>query len=454
MPAGVGIPAGQPPIVACATPWGRGAIAVVRLGGEGLPELLLRFCEPVHGGFPPPRRARLCRFFDADGVFDEGLLTFFPGPRSYTGEDLAELSCHGNPLLVERLLAAAMEAGARLAQPGEFTRRAFLNGRMDLTRAEAVGQLIHAETEAALQVARAGLGGEVARLVESLADRLTTACAELEARLDFPGEDLVHAEDHAVQGLLEEVAGEAEAAAATHRGARVLIEGADVVLLGPVNAGKSSLFNALCGEARALVSPEPGTTRDVVERRVALDGVPVRLLDTAGLRPTPGELEAQGMALGLRAAEQADLCVVVIPAHDPTQADETLERTAGRARLLVGNHADRPGAVHTYAGEPLLLTCARDGRGVQELARRIPRALRGETPGGARALVASARQRDGLLAVAVAARGALAALRGGAGLAVAAEELVEGLGQLDALAGRDRRELVLDRLFERFCIGK
>lgn len=440
--------------MALATPWGRSALAVVRLSGAGLRALLPRFCAPVRGGFPPPRRARLCRFFDAGGTFDEGLLTFFAGPRSYTGEDLAELSCHGNPLLIERLLAAAMEAGARLARPGEFTRRAVLHGRMDLTRAEAVGQLIQAESAAGLALARAGLEGAVARRVEELAERLAGLCAELEARLDFPGEDLTLADDGALRAGLRAVAEEAEAAAAGHREARVLLEGAEVALLGPVNAGKSSLFNALCGEARALVSPEPGTTRDLVERRVLLGGVPVRLLDTAGLREEAGALEAEGMALGLRAAAEADLRLIVVPAHQPEQAAEALRASEGRPRLLVGNHADRPGAVQRWAGQPLLMTCARTGEGVPALAQAIVQALVGETPGAARAIVGTARQRDGLLAVGAAARGALVALEGEAGLAVAAEELYEGLAQLDALLGRDVRELVLDRLFERFCIGK
>lgn len=443
-----------PLIVACATPWGRSALAVLRLSGEGLRERLATFCAPARGAFPPPRHARLFRFFDARGVIDEGLLTFFPGPRSYTGEDLAELSCHGNPLIVERLLAAAQTAGARLAAPGEFTRRAFLNGRMDLTRAEAVAQLIHADTDEGLALARAGLDGAVEALIRSLSEQLALICAELEARLDFPGEDLITAEDEALRLGLRAITEQAEAEAARCRVGQVLLEGAEVVLLGPVNAGKSSLFNALIGEARALVSAEPGTTRDMIERRVALGGVPVRLMDTAGLRDEAGAIEAEGMALGQRAAAAADLVLVVIPAHQPELAEQALRATEGRPRLLVGNHADRPGAVRELAGQALIMTNARSGEGVPALAQAIPAALLGEAPGAARTILGSARQRDGLLAAAACARGALSALEQQAGFAVAAEELYEGIAHLDALSGRDTRELVLDRLFERFCIGK
>lgn len=441
------------PIVALATPWGRGAVAVVRLSGASLRPLLLQFCRPK-GGFPPARRARLCAFVDEDGPIDEGLLTFFPGPRSYTGEDVAELGCHGNPLIVERLLRAAQAAGARLAEPGEFTRRAVASGRLDLTRAEAVLQAIEASTPEGLALAQAGLKGAVAELAEGLRAGLIDVCAELEARLDYPGEGLGFTEDAAVLARLDAVAAEAKAAAEGFKAGRAAVEGADVALIGPVNAGKSSLFNALGGSVRALVSAEPGTTRDVVERRVTLDGVVIRLLDTAGLRDDPGPIEAEGLALGQALAREADLLLVVIPAHTPALAADALARSRGRPRLLIGNHADRPGAVTEADGEALLMTNARTGEGVDALKAAISRALRGELPAGARPMIASARQRDLLWAVSRSAEAARDALAGGLGPAVAAEELYEGLSQLDQLMGRDTREDALDRLFQRFCVGK
>lgn len=440
-------------IAACASPWGRAAVALVRVSGDELRPALERVCVPK-GGWPPARHARLCQLRDRDGVFDEGLLTLFAAPRSYTGEDSAEISCHGNPVIVERLLAALLEAGARLAEPGEFTRRAFLNGRMDLTRAEAVLQAIEATSAAGLAIARSGLDGEVAALADSLREALTDALAELEARLDYPDEDLTFSEDAALAARIREVGDRAAAAAATFQTGRVLVDGATVALIGPVNAGKSSLFNALGGSVRALVSEEPGTTRDVVERRVVIGPVALTLLDTAGLRETGSALESAGIALGRSIAATADLTVVVVPAHEPERAREALAETAGKNRILVANHADRPGAVTRFEGLPLLPTCAPSGQGLDALREAIVGALVGELPGGARLVIASQRQRDLLLELHRRSLAAVDAFLGPPGCAVAAEELYAALERLDALTGRDTREAVLDRLFARFCIGK
>ncbi len=440
------------PIVAAATPWGRSAIAVLRLSGDGLRSIVEHFCAP-RGGWPPPRRARICSLRDGDGVFDEGLLTVFPGPRSYTGEDLAEISCHGNPLVLERLLAAAVSAGARVAHPGEFTRRAFLNGRMDLIRAEAVLQAIEAASPQGLEVARGGLDGRVSALVDRLREELTGAIAELEARLDYPGEDLSLEDDQSLAERLGRLRDEARAAAASYRAGRVLVDGARVALVGPVNAGKSSIFNQLGGSVRALVSPVAGTTRDVVERRVMLGAAAVTLLDTAGDREAEDPLEAAGITLGWSLVSDADLFVVVVPAHEPERARGVLARTADRPRIVVGNHADQPGAVSCWGGEELLPTCATSGEGIGVLSRRIAEALLGELPGGSRLIIASQRQRDLLIEVA---DGIDASLRAAelAGVAVAAQELYGAVERLDELTGRDTREAVLDRLFSRFCIGK
>jgi tRNA modification GTPase len=439
-------------IVACATAWGRSAIGVVRISGPQTRQVLEGICRPV-GGFPPPRRVRLSTLFDVDGAFDEGLLTIFAAQSSYTGEDAAEISCHGNPLLIERLVAACVGSGARVANAGEFTRRAFLNGRMDLTRAEAVLQAIEASSPEGLRVARAGLDGAVTGLVDALREELTDAIAEIEARLDYPGEDLVFQEEAVLMARLEASAQRAQVAAASYKTGRILVDGATVALVGPVNAGKSSLFNALGGSERALVSPSPGTTRDVIERQVRLGAVSIRLLDTAGDRSAEG-LEAQGIALGRRLTEEADLLVVVVPAHQPEEAAELLQRTAHRHRLLIGNHADRSGARFEVNGMKLLPTSASTGEGLDDLASAISEALVGELPGGASLVIASQRQRDLLLGVARQIREAISAFEGEAGLALCAEALYGALAPLDALVGRDSREAVLDTLFSRFCIGK
>jgi len=410
-------------------------------------QVLAGCCRP-RGGWPPARRARLARFFDADGTLDEGLVTLFDAGASYTGEASAELSCHGNPLLVERLVQAAVTAGARVAEPGEFTRRALLHGRLDATRAEAVLQSIEATSARGLQVARAGLDGAVAELTEDLRAGLTGAIAELEAWLDYPGDDLALTDEATLVAGLQALRTRATSAAGTFQAGRAWVDGARVALVGPVNAGKSSLFNALGGSVRALVSGTPGTTRDVLERRVDLGGVAVTLLDTAGERDAEG-LEAQGIALGRSLTDDADLVVVVVPAHAPADADAVLARTADRPRLVVWNHGDRG-----EAPAEALVTTATSGQGLDALSAAIRDALVGEEPGAASVVIASARQRDLLLAVARAVDAAVAALADGAGVAVAAETLYEGLGRLDALNGRDSREAVLDELFRRFCIGK
>jgi tRNA modification GTPase len=395
----------------------------------------------------------LTQIFDEDGVFDEGLLTFFSKDSSYTGEQAAEISCHGNPLLIERLIAACVGAGARVANPGEFTRRAFLNGRMDLTRAEAVLQAIEASSPEGLRVARAGLDGAVSALVDSLRTALTDAIAEIEARLDYPGEDLVFEEEALLMDRLRRLAQRAQVAAESYATGRILVDGATVALVGPVNAGKSSLFNALGGSERALVSSTPGTTRDVVERQIRLGAVSIRLLDTAGERQAEG-LEAEGIALGRRLTEDADLLVVVVPAHLPHEAQALIARTANRQRILVGNHADRPGAQSRVFGVDLLPTSALSGLGLEALREAIAEALVGELPGGASLVIASQRQRDLLLGVAREIRTSVAAFEGEFGLAISAEALYSALVPLDALVGRDSREAVLDALFSRFCIGK
>ncbi len=385
-----------------------------------------------------------------------------PGPGSYTGEDCAEISCHGNPLLVERLLSACVAAGCRVAQPGEFTRRAHASGRLDLVRAEAVLQAIEARSEGGLEVASRALRGELGAWLGTRREELLTIGAELEARLDFP--DQLEAtlgapalqDDSELEGRIASVEAELASAASGHRRARVQVQGARVALLGPVNAGKSSLFNALLGRRRALVSERPGTTRDVLEATTEIRGLPVLLLDTAGDNERPEALERDGMALRDELLAEVDLRVLVLPAHRLQEPEvlTLLERTRSTQRVLVGNHADRPSARFSVDGGSLLPTCALDGRGLDALRGAIADALVGEEPGGSAALIASQRQHELLQAAAAHLRSAQGALAGEAGVAVAAEEVLAALERLDAVGGSGVREEVLDALFSRFCIGK
>lgn len=421
-------------IAACATAWGHAALAVVRVSGPDACAVVARVVGPL----PPPRRAAVRRFADGDGTFDEGVVTVFAGPRSYTGEDLVELSGHGNPLLVERLLRAL---GVRLARPGEFTRRAFLAGRMDLTRAEAVLATIEARSTAGLELARAGLDGRLDAAIGALRASLVEVCAELEAVLDYPGEDLLVGSDETLAGRLGELANEAAGLAATWRAGQIAVEGARVVLAGPVNAGKSSLFNALLGRGRAIVSAQAGTTRDAVEAPLQLHEARLTLVDTAGDREAADPIEAAGVELARAEAARADLVLRCLPPGGEVPA-------ARAGELWVGTMCDvgapPPGA---------LAVSSRTGEGMDALRAAMLAALRGEAPGGAAVVLTSARQAELLSRVAADLREASGAVPT-AGAAVAVELGYSALEALAELSGSSVREAVLDRLFARFCIGK
>lgn len=438
-------------IVAAATPWGRGAVAVLRLSGPDALDVARRMCPA--GPAWRPRRASLRRALDGEQLVDEVLALWMPGPRSYTGEDVVELHGHGNPLLVERLLALAVRCGARPAREGEFTRRALLNGRMDLLGAESLAELIAASSPEALEVARAGVD-RLSAAVGALGERLLDLAAEVEARFDSPGEELDLCSDEVLAALIVAVAAEAEALADTWAAGRVRLRGARVALVGPVNAGKSSLFNQLVGQPRALVSPEPGTTRDVIERAEWVEGLELTWLDTAGERDSGDALERAGIELGRALTEDVDLLLVVLPGHRPLDpaARALLDRTAGRRRLIVASHADLE--AETWALAPDHRVSGRTGAGVAELRAAARRAVAVAPPSGARAMVTTQRQHELLRAVADQARAAAEALGGPLGPVVASEELTLALERLGELRGADVREEVLDRVFARFCIGK
>ncbi len=439
-------------VVALSTPWGRAALAVVRLTGPGCEAVVSQIARPLSGApwsYGRPRRVAL---FDADGVFDDGVLVLAKGPATVTGEDTAELGLHGNPRLVERLIAAALAGGARLADPGEFTRRGLLHGKLDLVAAEAVGQLIDATSDDGVRLARAAIDGALTADLTALREGLIDAAAELEARLDWPDDELALQGDAAVVAGLQALADRARALAATYRAGRVWVHGARVALVGAVNAGKSSLFNALLGTTRAIVHPTPGTTRDVVEATTRFGDLSVTLLDTAGERVTDDPIEAAGLALARELIADADLLLVVLRARgaapDAVEA-ELLARTANAPRLIVCNGVDRDGVV---VPDGVLATSALRGEGIEALKHAVANALIGGVAADGRA-IASLRQRDLLNTVAEQAEDAISALPI-AGPAAAAEAVMDALEAIDAITGATTREDVLDAVFKRFCIGK
>jgi tRNA modification GTPase len=452
-------PVADSTIVALATPLGRSAVAVVRLSGVEALAVAQRVCP--RGPRWQPRRATLRLASDpvSGHRVDQVLAIWMPGPQSYTGEDVVELSCHGNPRVADALVRACLGGGATLARPGEFTRRAVESGRLTVLQAEAVGALIEASSLEGARIALSGLAGAVDREIRALREQLLDLAAELEARLDHPGDDLGHLDDNQVVAQLQELSDHARRLAAGWARNRPLIHGAKVALLGPVNAGKSSLFNRLLGVERALVSPVAGTTRDVVEARMDLGGVEVTLLDTAGRHDDAGPLEQAGILIADRMLADVDLVLLVAALVDGPGAEQAfadqiaaLAHPCGdRPFLVVGTHADRLGAGRS---SPHLMVSSQTGQGVDALREAIRSTLSIRPAVDELIGATSQRQHAGLLGVAQAADEAATALLGLDGPAVAAYALVDGLVTLGEVLGQDVREEVLDRLFERFCIGK
>jgi tRNA modification GTPase len=407
-----------------------------------------------------PRVATRTAIIGGDGRrIDEGLALYFAGPASYTGEDVLELHVHGSPAVARETLIAIVQAGARLAEPGEFTRRAYLAGKLDLTAAEAVAELIAADRAAVARAALAGLSGGLAAEVDALRERLERISEELAAAVDFPDE--VEAPEAA--RLLAEISGVRTAMAGLMREwerGRLVREGIAVAIVGPPNAGKSSLLNALLGVDRAIVSDVPGTTRDTLEETMALGDGSARLIDTAGIRAHAGRLEAEGIARSEAALAAAALALVVIDAAQPLndEARGLLARTRGRTRLLFFNKSDvgRRGFDERDpedAGALLGSTrCASDVESVRVALAGL--AGSGEEFDAARPHLGTARQAAAVLEADEALTCAEESLERGAEPDLIAGELRSAIRALGELSGREADERLLDAIFARFCIGK
>ncbi|WP_370287842.1 tRNA uridine-5-carboxymethylaminomethyl(34) synthesis GTPase MnmE [Siccirubricoccus soli] len=436
----------HPAIFALASGAGRAAVAVLRLSGAGTAGIV----TALAGRLPPPRRASLrkLRHPGTGEVLDEALLLWFPSPASYTGEDSAELHLHGGPAVLAGVAEALVAAGARPAEPGEFTRRAFLNGRMDLTAAEGIADLIAAETEAQLRQALRQAGGALATLYGGWARRLTALLARQEAFIEFEDEDLPADLDDTV--ARDAAALRAEIASHLADGGRGerLREGLLVAILGAPNAGKSSLLNALAGREAAIVSARAGTTRDVVEVRLALAGVPVTLADTAGLREATDEIEAEGVRRARRRAEEADLVLAVFAADRPPDAETLAWVRPGT--LVLANKVDLAPAPAAIGGAVPLAVSARTGAGLAALQERLAAAA-SELAGTADAAVLTRPRHRAALEEAV---GWLEELTAAPLPELRAETLRAALRALGRITGQVGVEAVLDAVFGEFCIGK
>jgi tRNA modification GTPase len=448
-------------IVAPATAPGRGGIGVVRLSGPGVPAIAAGL---LPRGLPEPRHATLATFRDGAGeALDTGLALYFPAPHSYTGEAVLELHGHGGPAVLAALVERAVELGARRAEPGEFTRRAYLNDKLDLAQAEAVADLIDAGSQAAARAALRSLQGAFSSEVHALVEGLIDLRVWVEAAIDFPEEEIDFLADPALAARVSALRARFDAVTRAARQGRVLRDGLTVVIAGRPNAGKSSLLNALAGHDAAIVTDLPGTTRDVVREHLELDGLPVTVLDTAGLR-IAGEgpadaVEAEGIRRTRAEIARADLVLFVVDAAaDPTAEALAAERATlpeGVPLTLVFNKVDLVeggDAVVAPAGTTPLRVSARSGAGLADLRAHLQAAI-GYAPGDTGALSARARHLDALARARGHLDAACALLADKRGELVA-EELRGAQQALGEITGEFSSEDLLGRIFGSFCIGK
>jgi tRNA modification GTPase len=443
-------------IAAIATAPGRGGIGVVRVSGRGCRSI----AEALLGRVPAPRVAELHRFLDAAGEsIDEGIALYFPGPASFTGEDVLELQGHGGPVVMDLLLRRVLELGARAAEPGEFTQRAFLNDKLDLAQAEAVADLIDSGSAQAARASLRSLQGEFSSQVQDLAEAVLELRMWVEAAIDFPEEEVDFLGDRALDARLEFIRHRFAGLAETARQGALLRDGLTIVIAGRPNAGKSSLLNRLAGYDAAIVTAVPGTTRDVLRERIEIDGLPLHVLDTAGLRESPDEVEAEGIRRAHRALERADRVLFVVDASEVSAMAATdpdlaaLPSTAPRTVVL--NKIDRVGGEPRLepGDPPRVHLSAASGAGLDLLRTHLKDCV-GFHPAGTGALSARARHLDALRRARAHVEEAHRLLTERHAGELVAQELTDAQKQLGEITGEVTSDDLLGRIFASFCIGK
>ncbi len=438
------------------------AIGILRLSGDGCAKAAgqvfrLQSGRPLEDA--PNRRLCLGTLYDRQGrVIDQALAVYTRAPHSYTGEDTVEIQCHGSPAVLAAGLDALFAAGARQAGPGEFTKRAFLNGQMDLTQAEAVVDLIDAETADAAANAAGQVGGAMFRLIQPLYDQMADICSHFHAVLDYPDEDIPDFQLSAFRRTLEQIASQLAALRESYERGKVLRHGVRAVIVGRPNVGKSSLLNTLAGFERVIVTDVAGTTRDTVEQSVRLGRVLLRLTDTAGIRPTRDAIESMGVARSRQAAREADLALWVCDGSEPlTEADRQAMEAAKQAPQVIAliNKSDLPQVVapEELPFAAVLSVCAKDGAGLDALQAAVETRFAGDQPCDG-SILTNTRQAGAVERAAEAVRAALRSMQTGMtpdAVLVDVEGAMEALGEI---TGRTVREDITNRIFERFCVGK
>jgi tRNA modification GTPase len=450
-------------IAAISTPVGEGGIGIIRVSGDRAREIAGSIFMSKRNGGLKSHRFYYGRIINpADGNFiDEAMVVLMLAPRSYTREDVLEIQCHGGYLLVQKILEVVLLQGARLAEPGEFTKRAFLNGRIDLVQAEAVIDIIRGKTEAALALAQHQREGLLSSKIQNIKEGITESLALIEAYLDFPEEEIEFAGNLEINNLVK---GSLEIIETLLRGyyeGRVLREGVSVLIAGKPNVGKSSLLNVLLKEKRAIVTSVPGTTRDIIEEVVNINGLPVKMLDTAGIRETEDEIEQEGVKLALEKIPQADLVLFVTDASRPFDREDMLLLAAVESStvLVVKNKCDLSTVLllpKELANKPIVEISTHTGFGIDKLREAIFNIfLHGEAVDGRDYVALShARQRDVLVKACEHLQSFLHQFAEGASLELVALDLRDALHYVGELIGETTPDDILDLIFQRFCIGK
>lgn len=443
-------------VAAIASAPGVGAVSLIRVSGPEAVAISAKACR-CKGGLESAdeRYATLAKVLSDDGlVIDEVLATVFRNPKSFTGEDVVELACHGGVLVTRRVLERLLECGAQSADPGEFSRRAFENGKLDLTQAEAIMDLISAQTDLAMRAAHEQMQGKLGDQSEALREQLIGVVAHVEAFIDFPDEDIDPDTGAAMLARIDEVSAGIDAMLATAEQGRILREGVRTVICGEPNVGKSSLLNGLLGYERAIVSDVEGTTRDTVEEVVNIQGIPLRLIDTAGVRESSDQIEQQGIIRSEKQIELADFILEVVDGSKPTERLLTSEQIKGRSHLLVINKNDL--GVHAIwkDSEGVKVSCDSES-GLEILGNAIAEKLMlSESAWGGHAVAINARHQECLKRGKKALLAARESLEAGVGAEFSALDLRDSLDAIGEVAGRVDTEEIFDAIFGAFCIGK
>ncbi|WP_456325588.1 tRNA uridine-5-carboxymethylaminomethyl(34) synthesis GTPase MnmE [Desulfonauticus submarinus] len=450
-------------IAAICTPLGKGGVGIVRISGENSLSISLKFFKSSKKNFAgiKPYRLHHGYFISPQGkILDEVLLAYMPKPGSYTGEDVVEINCHGGPAILQLILEELLASGARLAKPGEFTYRAFLNGKMDLTQAEAVIELINAPTKEAIPLAQQKLQGLLQQKIQTLKKNLETLRQEFCVAVDFPDEDLECLPPEKIQTKVQKTIEEINALLAAYEQKHLYQDGALVVIAGRVNAGKSSLLNALIGKERAIVTPIPGTTRDYLEEYINIQGIPVRLVDTAGLRETKDEVENIGLQKGLELILQSDLCLLLVDIREnfSTYEQNILEKIPHHKIFVVLNKIDLSSTMPKWTENinpkiPIFKISAQTGKGLKELSKAIGKQLLGTQKESSSTLVPNLRQKK-CLEKAVSELNLLLQHLFEMPYDLLSVHLDLACQHLKEITGEITSEEVLNQIFENFCIGK